>query len=65
MIETKYLVLLCIRMYDQLALADASDASILPEQSSGSYALSLVAILMYMTKTSEYLARNALLYMSV
>ena len=47
-------------MYDQLALADASDASILPEHSSGSYALSLVAVLMYMTRTSEYLARNAL-----
>ena len=37
-------------MSDQLALADASNASILLEQTSGSLALSLVAVLVYMTK---------------
>ena len=37
-------------MGDKLALADASNASILLEQSSGSAALSLAAVLVYMTK---------------
>ena len=37
-------------MGDQLALADASNVSILLEQSSGSAALSLAAVLMYRTK---------------
>ena len=44
------MVVLCILMGDQLALADASNASILLEQSSGSFALSLAAVLLYMTK---------------
>ena len=52
-------MVLCTLMYDQLALAEASDASILPEHPSGCYTLFVVAVLMYMTRTSEYLARNA------
>ena len=43
-------MVLCILMCDQLALADASNASILLEQLSGSSALSLAAVFVYMTK---------------
>ena len=58
-IKTKYLLILCTLVKDQLAPANASDASILKKRLSGRCALSVVAVSMYMTIISEYLARNA------
>ena len=53
-------MILCTRKYDLLAQANASDASILKEHLSGRCELSVVAVSMYITIISEYLARNAL-----